>query len=77
MPSSSSSQSRDRLKPLSDISRRALAAMSSSEGGRRMLASTSGAETKRELSSARGDTRSWRQFRDEMSDELRGSRCLV
>jgi hypothetical protein len=77
IPSSSSSQSRDMLKPLLDRSCRALAAMSSSEGGNRILASTRGAETKRELSRARGETRSWRQFREDISDELRGSRCLV
>ena len=32
------------------------------------MASTSGADTKRELSRARGETVSWRQFRDEISD---------
>jgi hypothetical protein len=51
--------------------------MSSSDGGKRILASTSGAETKRELSRARGETRSWRQLREDMSDEDSGARCFM
>jgi hypothetical protein len=61
-------------KPLPFHSSLAFEARSSWEGGRRILASTSGAETKRELRRARGETVSWRQLREEMSDELRGAR---
>lgn len=43
--------------------------MSSSEGGKRILASTKGvAETKREVSKAWGETRSWRQLRELRSE---------
>jgi hypothetical protein len=48
-----------------------------SEGGRRILASTRGAETKRELRRARGETVSWRRLRDDMSEVLSGARCFL
>lgn len=67
-------QPRLTLKPLPFHSSLALAARSPFDGGRRILASTSGAETKRELSSARGETVSWRQLSEERSEELRGAR---
>jgi hypothetical protein len=73
IPSISSSSS----KSLAVFSFRALPAMFSSEGGKRILASTKGADTNREFSKALGETRSWRQLSEEMSEELRGTPCLV